>query len=316
MRDYGRVYSAFWQSEETRKFTEDGRQMALYLLTSPHANLIGCFRLPDAYAADDLQWSSEMVREGFAELHEKGFVSRDDGTKWVFIHKYLKWNGFENGNVAIAAQRAFDQVPSIPLKALLAAALLEFGSHLKEPFENHLRTLIESFANPEPEPEPILIQNQSLNQNPTGSTFGSPAAQDAPAPKSRAKREPKAPAPSAETWTAYANAYRFRYGVDPVRNAAVNGQVAQLVARLGADESPLVAAWYVGHKNQFYVSAGHSVGMLLRDAEKLRTQWATNRATTQTEAMQADKTAANFNAFAPLLAEAKTKEQGETYAEH
>lgn len=308
MRDYGRVYSSFWQSPETRAFTEDGRALALYLLTSPHANLIGCFRLPDAYASDDLQWSSERVREGFAELQSKGFLTRDEASKWVLIHKYLKWNQFENGNVAMAAHKAFDQVPAIPLKALLAVALLEFGKHLKELFTNHLETLPKPLANPVPEPEPILNQNQSLNQNPTESTFVPPAAQDAPAPKVRAKREPKAPAPSAETWVAYAEAYRLRYGVDPVRNAAVNGQLAQLVARLGADESPLVAAWYVGHKNQFYVGAGHSVGILLRDAEKLRTQWATNRATTQTEAQQADKTAANLSAFAPMLLEARQRE--------
>ena len=144
--------------------------------------------------------------------------------------------------------------------------------------------------------------------------FAAPAAQDAPVRKK--SKVAKETSPSADTWAAYSTAYEARYGVEPVRNATVNGQLAQLVSRLGADESPMVAAWYVGHQNQFYVGAGHSVGVLLRDAEKLRTQWATNRATTQTQALQADKTAANFNAFAPMLAEAKAKERGEIYAEH
>ena len=176
MRDYGRVFSAFWQSQDIRELSEDGRTMALYLMTCPHANLIGCFRLPDAYAADDLQWSSERVREGFANLVEKGFASRDEGTKWVLIHKYLKWNGFENGNVAIAAHKAFDQVPSMPLKALLAVALLDFGCHLKEPFINSLEALRKPFANPEPEPEPILSLNQIQNLNPAGTAFAAPPA--------------------------------------------------------------------------------------------------------------------------------------------
>lgn len=312
MRDYGRVYSAFWQSEETRTFTEDGRHLALYLLTSPHANLIGCFRLPDAYAADDLQWSSERVREGFTELQSKGFVSRDEGTKWVFINKYLKWNGFENGNVAIAAQRAFDQVPVIPLKALLAVALLDFGAHLKEPFVNHLRTLIEPFVNPEPEPEPEPILSQNQNPSTTTTLFAAPPAEDAPVPKK--PRVAKEPSPTADTWAAYAAAYEVRYGTPPVRNAAVNGRLAQLVGRLGADESPAVAAWFVGHRNQFYVSGGHSVGLLLRDCEKLRTEWATGRQATQTQAIQGDRTQTNLNAFSGLLAEAKQKEF--THAEH
>jgi hypothetical protein len=86
-------------------------------------------------------------------------------SKWVFIHKYLKWNAFENGNVAEAARKAFDQVPSIALKALLAAALLEFGCHLRDGFVAQLETLVKPFANPEPEPEPNPEPEPIRNQN-------------------------------------------------------------------------------------------------------------------------------------------------------
>lgn len=285
--------------------------LALYLLTSPHANLIGCYRLPDAYVAEDMQWSSERVREGFTQLQAKGFVTRDLATNWVFIHKYLLWNGFENGNVAIAAQKAFDQIPAIPLKAALAVALLEFGNHLKEAFTNHLQTLPKPFANPEPEP----ILNQSLNQSPTGTIFGAPPAEATPVTAKPAKK-PKAdkePAPTAETWTAYAGAYEARYGTQPVRNATVNGQLAQLVARIGAAEAPDVAAWFLSSRNSFYVQSGHSVGILLRDCEKLRTEWATGRQVTQTQAIQGDRTQTNANAFAGLLLEAQQKE---SHAKH
>lgn len=316
MRDYGRVFSAFWQSEDTRALSEDGRMLALYLLTSPHANLIGCFRLPDAYAADDMQWTSQRVREGFAELQSKGFLTRDEGSKWTFLHKYLKWNGFENGNVAIAAHKAFDQVPPIALKALLAKALLEFGSHLKEPFANHLQTLLEPFANPEPEPIQNQNHNQSLTQNPAGADFAAPPAEAAAvtAKKGSKEKAAKEPAPTAGTWKAYAGAYAVRYHVEPVRNATVNGQLANLVARLGAEEAPAVAAFYVRSNNGRYVAAGHSVGMLVMDAEKLRTEWATGRQGTATQAQQADRTQTNLNAFAGLIAEAQAQER--THAEH
>lgn len=309
MRDYGRVFSAFWQSEDTRNFSEDGRVLALYLLTSPHANLIGCFRLPDAYAADDMQWSFERVREGFKELQRKGFLTRDEGSKWTLIHKYLKWNAFENGNVAIAAHRAFDQVPDVPLKSLLALALLEHGLHIKEAFRNSLETLREPFANPEPEPEPILNlnQNQSLNLIPSGTCFDGPPA-EAASQRKRA-RSKKDAAPTSETWTAYATAYAVRYRVEPVRNATVNGQLANFVSRIGAVEAPPVAAFYVRSNNARYVSSGHSVGMMLMDAEKLRTEWATGRQATATQAMLADKTQTNLNAFAGMIAEAQAEEQ-------
>jgi hypothetical protein len=87
----------------------------------------------------------------------------------------------------------------------------------------------------------------------------------------------KAIARTAATWTAYADAYRLRYQAEPVRNRTVNGQIAQFVDRLSAEEAPLVAAFYVGHPGSLYTAAMHPVNLLLRDAEKLRTEWATGR---------------------------------------
>jgi hypothetical protein len=78
-------------------------------------------------------------------------------------------------------------------------------------------------------------------------------------------------------WLAYAAAYRERYGADPVRNAKVNGQVAQFCKRIPAAEAPDVAAHYVRSQNARYVAAGHAWGPLLQDAEKLRTEWLTGR---------------------------------------
>ena len=129
------------------------------------------------------------------------------------------------------------------------------------------------------------------------------ASQSSPAAKRAAK--PKQETKGAETWVAYSNAYYSRYGVDPVRNAKTNSMITQLVDRLGEDDAPHVAAFYIHHSNSFYVANGHSVGMLLRDAEKLRTEWATGRKVTQTMARQADRTASN--AFANMLT---AQEQG------
>lgn len=162
---------------------------------------------------------------------------------------------------------------------------------------------------------PVADSSLLIPDSKTETLFGAPPAEAAPATAKPVKaKTTKAWAPSAETWNAYSGAYRDRYNAEPVRNATVNGQLAQLVGRLGADEAPHVAAWYVGHQNRYYVGSGHSVGALLRDCEKLRTEWATGRQSTATQAIQADKTQANFNAFAPLLAEAQAKER--THAQH
>jgi hypothetical protein len=58
----------------------------------------------------------------------------------------------------------------------------------------------------------------------------------------------------------------------------------------------MVAAFYLTHQNAHYIRKGHEVGVMLADAEKLRTEWATNRPVTATSAMQADRTQANLSA--------------------
>lgn len=113
------------------------------------------------------------------------------------------------------------------------------------------------------------------------------------------------PATSAETWNAYAAAYHNRYGVNPVRNASVNSMIVKLIAKLGLAEAPAVAAFYLTHDKSFYVGAKHSVQLLLRDAEGLRTDWATGQHTTHTNAMQADKRQATGDVFSKLIREAE-----------
>jgi hypothetical protein len=104
----------------------------------------------------------------------------------------------------------------------------------------------------------------SLN---TDSLDVAPAAADAKPPKPKNEL-------AAKTWEAYSEAYRSRYRVNPVRNQTVNSQVVNFCKRIG-EESPQVAAFYVSLDTPFYKTQMHSFGVLLKDAEKLRTQWAT-----------------------------------------
>lgn len=136
--------------------------------------------------------------------------------------------------------------------------------------------------------EPLTTNQEPRTKNQNEEELPSPAK---PSPRAAtvAKSKSKDPAPTTAIWEAYAESYHRRYGTDPVRNAKVNGQLAQLLQRLGADEAPAVAAWFVGHSNRFYVQKMHSVDCLLADAEKLRTEWATGRRVTATAANEADR---------------------------
>lgn len=126
-----------------------------------------------------------------------------------------------------------------------------------------------------------------------------------------AKREAKvrkaSPSESGQTWQSYSEAYQNRYGTPPVRNATVNTQLSNFVKRVGIDEAPAIAAFYVGHNSSFYVGRMHAVGNLLADAEKLRTEWATGRKVTQTKARQIDQTASN--GFLEILEDRKRAQE-------
>lgn len=111
MREYGKVFSRIWESEDFRALTEDGRTLALYLLTCQHATISGVFRVPDGYASEDLQWTNERVAEGFRNLASKGFATRCDASKWVWVTKHLEWNPPENPNQRKAAAKMALAVP-------------------------------------------------------------------------------------------------------------------------------------------------------------------------------------------------------------
>lgn len=112
------------------------------------------------------------------------------------------------------------------------------------------------------------------------------------------------------TWEAYGEAYRARYGIDPVRNAKVNSQIKQLVLRLGGTESPDVAAYFVSINDAYYIRRAHELGILISNAEGIRTQWATGRQMNGTTARQLEQTQANINAAQEAAARIRARENG------
>lgn len=63
---YRMVYASFWTGAITKALRlEDPlvHLVALYLLTSPHGNMIGLFRLPLAYMANDLGRDLRLLPE-------------------------------------------------------------------------------------------------------------------------------------------------------------------------------------------------------------------------------------------------------------
>lgn len=102
------------------------------------------------------------------------------------------------------------------------------------------------------------------------------------------------------TRLAYAAAYEKRHGAKPVWNATTNSQLARFVKRVGVEEAPAIAEFYVNHRAAFYVQKLHPVGLLLQDAEKLHTEWITGQQITATKANQEERTQENLQGWESL----------------
>lgn len=154
MRDYGKVFSRIWESTDFRSLSEDGRTLALYLLTCQHGTIAGVFRVPDGYACEDLQWDAERVSKGFANLQEKGFATRCEFTKWVWLHKFLEWNPPENPNQRKAAAKVALSVPDQCAWKLDFIRLSGESLGIEEPKKsNPSETVQQGFLNQEQEQE-------------------------------------------------------------------------------------------------------------------------------------------------------------------
>lgn len=173
MRDYGKVHSSFWSSSTIRAMSDDGRMLALYLMTSNHTTIAGCFRLPDGYACEDLGWTSARVKKGFEELFANGFSNRCETTKWVWICKHLQWNQPENPNQRKAAVKLALQIPP---ECSWRACFIEVSAPLlemkPEDFPNASETVPKPFLNQKQEQKQEQEQKQKARKRDLPSDFG------------------------------------------------------------------------------------------------------------------------------------------------
>lgn len=126
-RDYGRVRVSFWESDDIRPLDAKHKFLGLYLLTSPHTNAIGCFRLPIAYVSHDTGMTVPELEEGFAALRGAGFMEWCERSPWIWIPNYLKHNPPENPNVWRKCVKELEALPAISAQAHIADELIEIG---------------------------------------------------------------------------------------------------------------------------------------------------------------------------------------------
>lgn len=167
MREYGRVHSAFWSSLDVQALSDDGKLLALYLLSCSHGTIAGVCRLPDGYVSEDLKWTSGRVSKGFEELFSKGFANRCEASKWVWIRKFLQWNAPENPNQWKAVWKVVGQIPATcAWRTDFLSLLSKLTGKEPPPEANPSETVSEPFRNLNSTPTATASQQEQQQQQP------------------------------------------------------------------------------------------------------------------------------------------------------
>ncbi len=94
MREFSKISPKFWIGPTGKKIRAMGPQaqvVALYLLSSPHSNMLGIYHLPIAYIAADTGSPFEGASKALQSLSEGGFCAYDLDTEMVFVYEMAKY---------------------------------------------------------------------------------------------------------------------------------------------------------------------------------------------------------------------------------
>lgn len=187
MRDYGVVSPKFWigGTGKALRGNQEAQIVALYLMTSPHANMIGVFYCPLDTIAKETGLTSEGARKGLRRLIEADFANFDEDTEEVFAVRMAAYQVGERleakDNRCKGVARELDKVMSGRLKAAFHA-IYSVAFHLPPLAQNAPATASHSEAPSDPLRSQEQDQDQKQDQKllaPIGAC--PPAANEAPA---------------------------------------------------------------------------------------------------------------------------------------
>lgn len=122
MRDYGTVSPRFWTGETGKKLRQDpaAQVLALYLMTSPHSNMLGVYYCPVMYMAHETGLGMEGASKALARLIEVGFCQFDEASETVFVVRMAAHQVGDSlkpdDKRVIGIRREVDRMPDSPLK--------------------------------------------------------------------------------------------------------------------------------------------------------------------------------------------------------
>jgi hypothetical protein len=121
MRDYGKVSPKFWiggTGKALRKHGYEAQLVGLYLMTSPHSNMLGLYYMPQSFIAHETGLGFEGASKGLARCIEAGFCQYDEDSEMVWVMEMARYQIAEalaGKDLRIkGVQNEYDSLPSNP----------------------------------------------------------------------------------------------------------------------------------------------------------------------------------------------------------
>lgn len=121
MRDYAKVSPQFWIGATGKKLRTSGMEaqiVAMYLVTSPHANMLGLYYLPKMYLAHETGLPIKGASKGLRRSIEAGFCHYDEASEMVWVPEMASYQIGDaldaRDKRCIGIQREYDALPNNP----------------------------------------------------------------------------------------------------------------------------------------------------------------------------------------------------------
>ncbi|BAE74453.1 hypothetical protein SGGMMB4_02686 [Sodalis glossinidius str. 'morsitans'] len=118
MRDFGKVSPQFWIGKTGRDLKKMGPEaliVAMYLLTSPHSNMLGLYYIPVQHIAYETGLGMEGASKGLQGGVETGFCHYDFESEMVWVIEMAKYQIGAylkpKDNQCLGIQRLYDSLP-------------------------------------------------------------------------------------------------------------------------------------------------------------------------------------------------------------
>ena len=177
MAKYRKVDTRIWNDEKFMALSDTGKLAFFFVMTNPHMTAIGAMRGTVPGLAAELGWKLPKFSRAFMEAVRKGMIDYDEGSAFIALPNFLKYNPPESPNVVKSWRDAIDMLPECAGKIRLASRCVAFAEGLPKGFHEALpKAFREVFAKSMPNQEQEQEQEKDRTEDRSGAAVAQPSS--------------------------------------------------------------------------------------------------------------------------------------------